>query len=161
MSRKYGEWIARHQDQVWSLARYLLGDAMEAEDAAQEAFLRLWQQREPFDDQAVKPWLLTVTRNLCLDRLRKRPRLEPVDGSAADDGAGPQESLSQAELAARLRLEIERLAEPYRSLVVLRDMQQHSYAEVAAITGLNLAQVKVYLHRARGQLRENLFEMET
>ncbi len=71
MSRKYGEWIARHQDQVWSLARYLLGDATEAEDAAQEAFLRLWQRQEGLDDEAVKPWLLTVTRNLCLDRLRE------------------------------------------------------------------------------------------
>ena len=74
-------------------------------------------------------------------------------------GPGPAQGLEQQELAARLKHSINGLKEPYRSLVVLRDVQQHSYEEVASVLELSLSQVKVYLHRARKQLREQLAEV--
>jgi RNA polymerase sigma-70 factor (ECF subfamily) len=69
------------------------------------------------------------------------------------------QGLEQIELGARLKHSINGLTEPYRSLVVLRDIHQHSYEEVANVLELSLPQVKVYLHRARKQLREQLAEV--
>ena len=159
MSRVYRSWVETYQDQAWSLARHLLRDAAEAEDATQEAFIKLWDNREAIDPERVRPWLMKVTRNACLDRLRRRRpevALEDVELIASGE---PLADAEQGELGSWLRRAIEGLKEPYRSLVLLRDVQQHSYEEVAGATDLSLTQVKVYLHRARKQLREELAEV--
>jgi RNA polymerase sigma-70 factor, ECF subfamily len=160
MSRQFQRWVEQYQDQAWTLARYLLKDADEAEDACQEAFVKLWHHRDRIDPERIRPWLMKVTRNLCLDRLRRRhPTEELVEATAVDHGPGPLQGLQQNELGAWLRHSINGLTEPYRSLVVLRDVHQHSYEEVASVLELSMAQVKVYLHRARKQLREQLAEV--
>jgi RNA polymerase sigma-70 factor (ECF subfamily) len=160
MSKLFRQWTSQYQDQVWSLARYLLQDPTEAEDVSQDAFIRLWHHRETVSDTSVKPWLLKVTRNLCLDRLRRRHTWSELEETPAAEGEGPLQRFQQSELAARLQTAIARLQEPYRSLVVLRDLQQHSYEEVAGVMDLSLAQVKTYLHRARRQLRQQLAEVK-
>ena len=156
MSKKFQGWVKSYQDDVWSLARYLLRDASEAEDATQEAFIKLWNQRQTINPERIKPWLLKVTRNDCLDRLRRRRFVTEVQ---TVDTHGPVADVQRDEMGRWLKVAIADLEEPYRSLVVLRDVQQHSYEEVARITELNLSQVKVYLHRARKQLREQLTEI--
>jgi len=159
MSGEYQQWVRAYQDQAWSLARYLLKDASEAEDATQDAFIKLWHHRESIDPERIRPWLMKVTRNGCLDRLRRRkPETELTEVSAIEQH-GPQAGAEQGELGRFLQAAIQRLKEPYRTLVVLRDIQQHSYDEVAGATELTLSQVKVYLHRARKQLREQLAEV--
>ncbi|MEP4145975.1 MAG: sigma-70 family RNA polymerase sigma factor [Halioglobus sp.] len=160
MDKTYRQWISAHQDRVWSLALYLLQDRAEAEDISQEAFLRLWQRRDEMHEERVGPWLLRVTRNLCLDKLRK-PRVdrEPLESDLVDDKT-PEMAQRQKGHAHRLRGLVAAMKEPYRSLVVLRDMQQHSYQEVAEITGLSQPQVKTYLHRARKLLRQQWSEQE-
>lgn len=157
--REYQKWVREHQDRAWSLARYLLKDAAEAEDAVQDAFIKLWDHRDAIDPARVKPWLMKVTRNTCLDRLRRRkPEVEVADEQVVEHH-GPAARAERGELGHWLRRAIEGLKEPYRSLVILRDIQQHSYDEVARATELSLSQVKVYLHRARKQLREQLAEV--
>ena len=159
MSREYQQWVRAYQDQAWSLARYLLKDASEAEDATQEAFIKLWHHREKVDPERVKPWLMKVTRNGCLDRLRRRkPETELTEVQQIEE-RDPMAGAQQGEQGRWLKQSIEGLKEPYRTLVVLRDIQQHSYEEVANATELTLSQVKVYLHRARKQLREQLAEV--
>ena len=159
MSRVYRQWVEQYQDQAWSLARYLLKDASEAEDATQEAFIKLWKHRDAIDPERVKAWLMKVTRNTCLDRLRRRrPETEFTQYQAVEHN-GPLAGAEQGELGQWLKSAIAGLKEPYRSLVVLRDIHQHSYEEVAGVTQLSLSQVKVYLHRARKQLREQLAEV--
>ncbi|MCZ6643988.1 MAG: sigma-70 family RNA polymerase sigma factor, partial [Gammaproteobacteria bacterium] len=153
MSRKFQQWVKRYQNDAWSLARYLLNDASDAEDATQEAFIKLWNQRDTINLERIKPWLLKVTRNICLDKLRHR-RLAP--DLQTNEVRGPVADAERDELSRWLKSAIADLEEPFRSLVVLRDVQQHSYEEVARITELNLSQVKVYLHRARKRLREQL-----
>jgi RNA polymerase sigma-70 factor (ECF subfamily) len=160
MSRKFRQWVDEYQDQAWTLARYLLKDSAEAEDAVQEAFMKLWKNQERIDPERIRPWLMKVTRNLCLDRLRRRhPTQEWEDWQQPDDAHGPLQDMQQHELGQWLKHSINGLSEPYRSLVVLRDVQQHSYEEVANVLELSLPQVKVYLHRARKQLREQLAEV--
>ncbi len=157
MSRKYRQWVKEYQDQAWTVARYILKDAQEAEDATQEAFVKLWQNQDNIDPDKVKPWLMKVTRNGCLDRLRRRRNNVEFDEShMAGEVSGPMQGAATSETAVWLKRAIAGLKEPYRSLVVLRDVNQHSYEEVAGMLELNLAQVKTYLHRARKQLREQL-----
>ena len=160
MSRKYRQWVKEYQDQAWTVARYILKDAQEAEDATQEAFVKLWNNQDSIDPDRVKAWLMKVTRNGCLDRLRRRRNNVEFDESyMAGEVSGPMQDVSANEAREWLKRAIGSLKEPYRSLVVLRDVNQHSYEEVAGMLELNLAQVKTYLHRARKQLREQLAEV--
>ncbi len=160
MSKKYRQWVKEYQDQAWTVARYILKDAQEAEDATQEAFVKLWHNQDRIDPERVRPWLMKVTRNGCLDRLRRRrDNVEFDESYMAGEASGPMQDLAANEIGTWLKRAIAGLKEPYRSLVVLRDVNQHSYEEVAGMLELNLAQVKTYLHRARKQLREQLSEV--
>ncbi|HMB60479.1 MAG TPA: RNA polymerase sigma factor [Xanthomonadales bacterium] len=164
MSKRFRKWVDEYQDQAWTLARYMLKDASEAEDVCQESFVKLWHHQESINPDKIKPWLMKVTRNGCLDRIRRRKPTEELNeqtaGSPADGPEqGPLDATHRQELGRRLRKSIAGLAEPYRSLVVLRDIHQHSYEEVAGVLELSLPQVKTYLHRARKQLREQLAEV--
>ncbi|HKJ16558.1 MAG TPA: sigma-70 family RNA polymerase sigma factor [Xanthomonadales bacterium] len=157
MSKQFRQWVEEYQDQAWTLARYMLRDHAEAEDVCQESFVKLWHHQDRIDQEKAKPWLMRVIRNGCLDRIRRRKPEGDLQGQAeASDAPGPMEDLEQRDTGRRLKAAIEALNEPYRSLVVLRDVQQHSYAEVAGTLDLSMSQVKVYLHRARKQLREEL-----
>ena len=152
--------MKEYQDQAWTVARYILKDAQEAEDATQEAFVKLWNNRDSIDPERVRPWLMKVTRNGCLDRLRRRKdNVEFDENQVAAQAHGPMQGAAANEVGVWLKRAIGSLKEPYRSLVVLRDVNQHSYEEVAGMLELNLAQVKTYLHRARKQLREQLAEV--
>lgn len=149
--------VMQHHGAVYRAARLLLGDGTEAEDVVQEAFLRFWQRgagvRQP------REWLMKVARNACLDRLRKSGRLVSDNGMEIPergDDRDPAWHFEQRELAARLRRAIDTLTEPQRSLVVLFDVQGMSTDECARIVGINVNQVKVYLHRARRRLRLEL-----
>lgn len=160
MSKQYRQWVAQYQDDAWSLARYLLKDAIEAEDATQEAFTSLWRHRDSIEPGRARPWLMKVVRNECFDRLRRqRPETE-LDDSHMLAEEGPMSATQQQQLSQSLAGAIAALGEPYRSLVVLRDMQQHSYEAVGETMNLSPSQVKVYLHRARKLLREQLAELK-
>ena len=160
MSKRYRQWVEEYQDQAWTVARYILKDAQEAEDATQEAFVKLWNNQDKIDPERIRPWLMKVTRNGCLDRLRRRrDNVEFDESHMAGEASGPLQGASANETGVWLKRAITGLKEPYRSLVVLRDVKQHSYEEVAGMLELSLAQVKTYLHRARKQLREQLAEV--
>ena len=163
MSRKFRSLVKSHEHRVYTLAVYLLRDRSEAEDVAQESFLKLWNNMDQVDHERAGAWLNKVTRNACLDRLRKRrPQTEVSDYHLGTDQVQePGAALEQNQLGTWLRNAIGDLKEPYRSLVVLRDVQQNSYRDVAQTLELSMDQVKVYLHRARRQLRDNLEEVRT
>jgi RNA polymerase sigma-70 factor (ECF subfamily) len=143
MSRKYRQWVKEYQNQAWTVARYILKDAQEAEDATQEAFVKLWNNQDSIDPDRVKPWLMKVTRNGCLDRLRRRrDNVEFDESHMAGEVSGPMQGAAASETAAWLKRAIAGLKEPYRSLVVLRDVNQHSYEEVAGMLELNWRRLK-------------------
>ncbi|MEP5766680.1 MAG: RNA polymerase sigma factor [Halieaceae bacterium] len=158
MRKIYRQWVEQYQDDVWSLARYLLKDQSEAEDACQEVFISLWRHQESVAPASVKPWLMKVTRNECFDRLRRRRPQTELEDEHMPQEAGPMSETSQGELSAWLAQTIAALGEPYRSLVILRDVQQHSYADVAQTLDMSPEKVKVYLYRARRKLRQQLVD---
>ena len=163
MSRKFRSLVKQHEHRVYTLAVYLLRDRSEAEDVAQDTYLKLWNNLDTIDSERAAAWLMKVTRNACLDRLRKRrPQTEVSDYHLGSEQVQePSDAFEQAQLGSWLRGAIGDLKEPYRSLVVLRDVQQNSYRDVAQALELSLDQVKVYLHRARRQLRDNLQEVRS
>ena len=100
MSRTFRKWVDEYQDQAWTLARYLLKDPSEAEDACQEAFVKLWHNRDSIDPDKIRPWLMKVTRNGCLDRLRRRhPTEELQEWHMPDVVSGPAQGLQQERCA--------------------------------------------------------------
>ena len=154
--------VNQHQRLVYSQALHILANKSDAEDVTQEAYERLWKQmnksqaHNEINQESGKAWLLHVVRNLCIDRLRLR---KPISSHEIenihdhDPQSRPVAMLATKQLSEWLHSAIERLKEPYRSLIILADLRQHSIKDVAKTLDLNENQVKVYIHRGRKQLR--------
>ena len=154
--------VTQHQQLVYSQAMYILANNSDAEDATQEAYERLWkhmnkpQQQNALDIESGKAWLLHVVRNLCIDKLRQRKPVsdENIDELQSNGTHGkPAAMLMKKQVSEWLGNAIERLKEPYRSLIILADLQQRSIKDAATTLDLNENQAKVYIHRGRKQLR--------
>jgi len=153
---------------VYALAYRLVRDRDEAADVTQEVFVRVMRSVVGFrGESAFGTWLHRVTVNTSLTALRKRsrralPGREPFgmpgeeSVGVADADAGPEERAERAELLARAEAAVAALPESSRTIVVLRDVEGLSTAEVAAATGLTETAVKVRLFRARERLRASL-----
>lgn len=159
----YERLLRQHQHRVFGLACYLLGDRDEAADVAQDVFLRLWTHRQTVDEERALGWLLRVTRNACIDVLRRRQTtttLFDVDTErteeAPSNGAPPDAAVQAADFSERLQGALDALREPYRSIVILREIQELKYEEISGAMDLPMTTVKVYLHRGRKMLRERL-----
>jgi len=151
--------MARHHRAIYRVCYGILGDEYEAEDVTQETFLRYWQLSG--EVRGAKAWLVTVARNKCLDRLRSTRRFVDADPEVFEqqtEERGPDWHVNREESLGRLQGLINRLPEPQRSLVLLFDVEGMTGAECAEALDLNVNQVKVYLHRARRQLRRALEE---
>lgn len=161
MKRRFRKLVKCHEGQLFSLAYHLLGQSAEAEDVVQDVLVKLWQHLAGLEEQRVKPWLLRVTRNACLDLLRRRRYsqayvAETVGGESMTVTETPLDRLASSDLGQRLAQAIRELDEPFCSLVVLRDVQEMNYQEIGEALELSESQVKVYLHRARRKLRKRL-----
>lgn len=159
--------VDRHATYVYNLALRVLHRAEEAEEVAQEAFIRAWRGLPAFQQSAqFHTWLYRIVVNLCYNRLpqlkRELARLVPDD--AAQHLADPQQQvetgLLSAELERVLHQAIGELPEHYRLLITLRYLQELSYNEIVEVTGLPLGTVKTGIHRARALLRSALEEYE-
>lgn len=151
--------MVKHHRAIYRVCFAILGDEHEAQDVTQETFLRYWQLSG--EVRGAKAWLVTVARNKCLDRLRSRKRFVDADPEIFEqqtEDRGPQWHADREESLNRLQALINGLPEPQRSLVLLFDIEGLTGAECAEALDLNINQVKVYLHRARRQLRRALEE---
>ena len=149
--------VDRHYRLVYQVAAGLLGDAAEAEDVTQETFTQYWQHGG--EAEHTKAWLIRVARNRCLDRLRRRHRLEYREPETLPETPDHRDALAVAEfdeLTEQLRCAVDSLPEPQRSIVLLFSLNGMSGKECAEALGISVNQVKVYLHRARTRLRGHL-----
>ncbi len=153
-----------HRHRVFSHCLYCLRDRDEAEDATQDAFLRLWRHRDTVDPERVEAWLVRVAHNLCIDRSRRRrsardylarPEAKRTVEEAAEAARanGPDHELQRDQTRAMLLDAMDGLGAETRSAVLMHYFQGLRIEEIAGILELKTSTVKVRLHRARKALR--------
>ena len=155
--REYNDCVTAHADNVYRFIYKNLKHEEDARDVVQTAYEKMWKNREEVDPAKCKSYLFTVAYHQMIDHIRKVKRIqlreEFNEGSRVQDK--PANNLKKI-----LEVALARLSETQRSLVMLKDYEGYSYAEIGEIMNLNESQVKVYLHRARLQLKEYLVKME-
>ena len=151
------EWVNLYADGVFRFIVKNLRHEEDARDIVQGAFEKLWINREQVEEKSVKSYLFTIAYNLMIDHLRKNKRTELKDNFREE---AKVERSHGRELKQILNEALEQLPAKWKSLVLLKDYEGYNYEEIGKITGLNSSQVRVYLHRARLQLREYLVSVE-
>ena len=155
--REYNECVGTYADNVYRFILKNLRHEEDARDVVQTAFEKMWRHREQVDAARSKSYLFTVAYHPMIDHIRKVKRIqlkeELNENSRVQDKPGNN-------LKKVLEDALARLSETQRSLVLLKDYEGYSYEEIGKITGLSESQVKVYLHRARVQLKEYLVKIE-
>lgn len=160
--KDYESAVWRHKDTVHAYASTILRNQTEAQDVAQEALVRLWQRRDGVTVEAARPWLLRTAHNLCIDQIRKRKvRSEADEGDEIverrpSDGPTPQALAESGELRQQIDLALESLSEEDQAVIVMREIQQLPYDEIATALAVPLGTLKARLHRAREKLRHRL-----
>jgi RNA polymerase sigma-70 factor (ECF subfamily) len=159
MAEDFERVVREYQDRIFRLAWSLLRDHAAAEEAAQDALLRVWRGLPRFrGTSSLSTWIYAITRNVCLSRLARRREPvtsleEPATRRAAErGGAATAEAVRDVDVAELL----DRLPAKYREVVVLYYMQEKSYEEVAAMLGMPEGTVKTYLFRARKSMAEEV-----
>ncbi len=150
--------VTRHIDRIVGLARRVVGPA-EAEDIAQDVFLKLWERRDQWrpGEGAFRPWLYRVALNRCIDHTRRQKRLVSEEApDIADDAPDPLEACDSKQSAGRLRDALSRLPDRQRIAITLYYNEDMTAAEVATIMDLRLNAVESLLKRGRQKLRELL-----
>ncbi len=146
-----------HADHVYRFIVKNLRHEEDARDIVQTAFEKLWRNREEVEAEKSKSYLFTIAYNSMIDHLRKVKRIY-LKEEFTDEARIVNKPMHNAK--AVLQEALSRLSETQRSLVMLKDYEGYSYEEIGQITGLNSSQVKVYLHRARLQLKDYLVKVE-
>jgi RNA polymerase sigma-70 factor (ECF subfamily) len=164
-ARRFRDAALPHLDDVFALARYLMRNAADAEDAVQECYLRALRHFDSYRGPAMKPWLLTILRNVCNAEFARRRKQEmptdfSEDESAPDQPLMWQESQASPEAALMrqhdddtIRRLVAALPQPFREPIVLREVNDLSYQEIAEVASVPVGTVMSRLSRARSMLR--------
>jgi RNA polymerase sigma-70 factor (ECF subfamily) len=144
-----------HLDAAYNLARWLSRSPADADDIVQDAMLRAFRGFDGFRGGDVRAWLLTIVRNCwrTSGKAEKRRGHEELDEGLAADTAGPEDAAMDASRRRRLDAMLALLPEEFREVLVLREMEDMSYREIAEITGAPIGTVMSRLARARASLR--------
>ncbi len=155
--RAFADLVTRYQTAVYNLAYRMLGDAGEAEDAAQEVFLRIYRRLATYDaEHRFSTWVLSIASHYCIDLLRrKRPWLVPLENISNWMRArtrGPEATALAIEQQDTVRNLLAKLPEHYRLVLLLRYWHDLGYEEIAQVVDLPVSTIKARLHRARNAL---------
>jgi RNA polymerase sigma factor (sigma-70 family) len=163
-ARRFRDAALPHLDDVYTLARYLLRNADDAEDAVQECYLRALKHFDSYRGPAMKPWLFAILRNVCRAEFARRAS-SPTDSiDDADDSAEqtplwseaqetPEAQMLRQRDASAIQRLVSALAEPFRETFVLREIHNLSYREIADVAAVPVGTVMSRLARARAMLR--------
>ncbi|MDZ4277858.1 MAG: sigma-70 family RNA polymerase sigma factor [Dehalococcoidia bacterium] len=165
----FNDIVAAYQNRVYNLCLRMLGSPPAAEDATQEAFLSAYRSIGRLRGSGVRSWLFRIASNTCIDELRRRRRQPQVSLESpatnddddrpldvADRDAGPEQRALQGELGEALQAELLRLQPDQRLAVILCDVEELSYDEIASAMGCSVGTVKSRISRGRRRLREAL-----
>ncbi len=152
------------QGKLFRFAKTMLQNEEEAEDAVQEAFLKLWQNRQSLNTyRSVEALAVIITKNLCLDRLKSSRYKRTVSADQIDTDkaqASPYENMEMSDHATIVRHIMSRLPEQQRMIIHLRDVEEYSFEEIEKITGMCLNNIRVTLSRARKSVREAFMKID-
>lgn len=165
----FGEIVEIYKNSVYQLCYRMLGNRHEAEDVAQEAFIRAYVNIKSFNqDLKFSTWLFRIATNLCIDRMRKKKPDYYLDAEVAgtegltmyaqipSNTPLPEKEVESLELHETVQQEILKLPEKYRSAIVLKYIEELSLNEISEILDLPLGTVKTRIHRGREALRQQL-----
>jgi RNA polymerase sigma factor (sigma-70 family) len=155
--REYNECVNTYADNVFRFIVKNLKHEEDARDVVQTAFEKMWRNRNDIDATKSKSYLFTVAYHQMIDHIRKNKRINLREEFSEDVRIQDKPAHNMKKV---LEEALSRLSETQRSLVLLKDYEGYSYEEIGKITGLNESQVKVYLHRARVQLKNYLVKPE-
>lgn len=157
-----------HMGAAYNLAFWLLRASAEAEDAVQDAYIRAYRAFHQLQGAEAKPWLLTIVRNVCYGYLRERRRASnivsfdealgkrPDSGDFAAEEPSPEQAAIDAADRSLLSRAIDSLPPAYREVIVLREIEEFSYGEIARVIGAPIGTVMSRLSRARAELRSRM-----
>lgn len=167
--RAFAEIVDLYKDKLYHLANRMTGNRQEAEDVVQETFLRVYKNLDRYDEnQKFSTWIYRIATNLCIDRLRKRRAVYSLDSESADhdglDGYSmmpseertPESELILTETQRLIRDAIETLPVKYKSIMILRYLQDLSLQEISDVLDMPVTTVKTRVHRGREFLRKKL-----
>jgi RNA polymerase sigma-70 factor (ECF subfamily) len=168
----FGELVRRYQERLYHTVFRLVGNAEDALDVVQEAFLSAYQSLDSFKGDALFfTWLYRIAVNTAISLKRKQrvllridggrngePAIEPLDPSEASQ---PGHALDQAEQQTRVQRALSRLSPEHRAVLVMKDMEGHKYETLAEVLQVPIGTIRSRLHRARLELRELLEQDET
>jgi RNA polymerase sigma-70 factor, ECF subfamily len=163
-ARRFRDAALPHLDDVFTLARYLLRNAADADDAVQECYLRALRHFDSYRGPAMKPWLLSILRNVCNAEFARRGTQQPAadydDEARAETvplwqepQASPESILLRQHDGDTVRNLIAALPHQFREIIVLREINELSYQEIAQVAGIPVGTVMSRLARARAMLR--------
>jgi RNA polymerase sigma-70 factor, ECF subfamily len=167
-ARRFRDAALPHLDDVYTLARYLMRSAADADDAVQECYLRAFRHFDGFRGQATKPWLMAILRNVCRAEFARRSGAAGEPAELAEDALplwqepenSPETAILRQRDSATVRALVEALPAPFREAIVLRDVNDLSYREIAEVVGAPIGTVMSRLGRARSMLREAWLKSE-
>lgn len=165
----FGEIVELYKDKVFQLCYRMLGNRHEAEDLAQEAFVRAYVNIETFNrSRKFSTWLYRIATNVCIDRLRKKKPDYFLDAEVAGtegltlysqlaaDGKSPDSEVETLELQEQVQEAIMQLSDKYRIVIILRYIDDLSLNEISEVLDMPLGTVKTRIHRGREALRKKL-----
>ncbi len=155
--KDYNECVTNHADNVYRFILKNIRHEEDARDIVQTAFEKLWKGRREVDAVKCRSYLFTIAYHQMIDHLRRTKKTQLRGEFREETRLADRQTPN---LKRTLELALSRLNETQRSLVLLKDYEGYSYQEIGRITGLNESQVKVYLHRARIQLKNYLVSLE-
>jgi RNA polymerase sigma-70 factor (ECF subfamily) len=154
----FGALVRWHQSAIFNIAYRMFGDRHEAEDAAQETFVRAYRALKSYDpEKPPGPWLKRIAVNLCLNQLERRKDLPlEEDRAFSSPESGPESQTIERELSRQVRSALISLPPRYRAVIELRHYQELTYEEIAQTLHRPLSDVKSDLFRARKMLAEKI-----
>lgn len=147
------------KDKMFRLALRLLNSQDEAEDAAQEVFIKLWNKKEDLAEyRSVEAMAMTMTRNWCLDKIKSShsKTMTLVHSNFSNNEASVAKKTELKDSLSHVEQIVSELPENQRVVIQLRDIEQYEYEEIAEVTGMSPATIRVTLSRARKSVREAL-----
>jgi RNA polymerase sigma-70 factor, ECF subfamily len=160
-TRAFEVLVAQYKQRVFAVAYRLMGNRQDAEDQTQEVFIKIFHRIKDLEDpRTLTSWIYRITTNTCLDALRKQKRRPPASPLVPDDPdeepnvadsrmASPEAEMLNRELQHCLEGALARLDPPARTVLVLRDVEERPYQEIAQTLGIGLSAVKMRIHRTR------------